>query len=95
MKTALLAILLTSTSAMAHSFYEPSCCSNRDCAPIPAGDVKATPDGWQIVLTGEVIKYGSYRVKDSPDGAFHRCAMSANFTAQGHTLCLYVPPHGA
>jgi len=88
-------VLLTSAPAFSHSFYDPVCCSNKDCKPIPVGDVKATPAGWQIVLTGEVLEYGSWRVKDSPDGKFHRCAMSADFSAKGHTLCLYVPPAGA
>lgn len=95
MKRLLLLSVFLATGATAHSFYDPLCCSGKDCKPIPVDEVKATPAGWQIGVTGEVIEYGSYRVKDSPDGAFHRCAMSANFTAQGHTLCLYVPPHGA
>ncbi len=94
LKTIAISALFLATAAYGHSFYSPLCCSNHDCKPIPVGDVKATPGGWQIIITGEVIEYGSYRVKDSPDGKFHRCAMSANFSEQGHTLCLYVPPAG-
>jgi len=42
-----------------------------------------------------VIPFGDKKIKDSPDGHFHRCARSADFSAKGVTLCLYVPPAGA
>lgn len=89
-----IAFCLMSSAAFSHSFYTWDCCSGRDCKPIPVGDVKGTPDGWQIVITGEVIAYGAKQIKDSPDGSFHRCARSADFSAKGVTLCLYVPPAG-
>lgn len=87
-----LASFLMATSAIGHSFYGIECCSQKDCKPIPAGEVKATAEGWEVATTGEIIPYNSYKIKKSPDGNFHRCAMSANFGANGHTLCLYVPP---
>lgn len=88
-------LLASASTAAAHSFYSPVCCSDKDCKPIPASDVEATSQGWRIILTGETFAYDDHRIKPSPDGAFHRCAASANFTAQGHTLCLYVPGMGS
>jgi hypothetical protein len=93
-KIVTIAALFLSTAAYGHSWYGWECCSGQDCKPIPVGDVKATPAGWQVLITGEVIAYGSKQIKDSKDENFHRCARSADFSAKGVTLCLYVPPAG-
>lgn len=94
-KPLLLLSLAFAVPAYGHDFYEPMCCSEKDCKPVPTGDVQATAGGWFIVMTGETIPYGHWREKKSPDGGFHRCAASADFSAKGRTLCLYVPGMGS
>jgi hypothetical protein len=73
--------------------YPALCCSNKDCKQISATEVRAVKTGWLVEKTGEVISYGDTRLKDSPDGLYHRCAHAANFES-GKTLCLFVPPMG-
>lgn len=91
MKTALLATLLTSTSAMAHDAptgwqYGYECCSSIDCRQIPEDWVKETPAGY-VMKTGEVLEYTDKRVKSSPDGLTHWCTIAGR--DDGRTLCLY------
>lgn len=93
-KALTIAFCLFASVALPHSFYGWECCSGRDCKPVPAGDVKATAAGWKVVITGEVIAFSDRKIKESPDKNFHRCARSADFSAKGATLCLYVPPAG-
>lgn len=51
-------LLLGMTSlALAHSFYPYECCSYRDCFPIPAHDVKATPQSWFVIKDRITIPY--------------------------------------
>lgn len=69
--------------------YSPHCCSNKDCAMETAA-VVATDKGWLVTATGEVVRYDDNRVKQSQDGAFHRCQVR-NVT---RLRCLYVPPMG-
>jgi hypothetical protein len=45
---ALLALLASPASA--HSWYEGSCCSGRDCAPIRVDAVEVTPDGYLVTV---------------------------------------------
>jgi len=99
-----LAILLFASSAQSHIapasstqpfgwMYDPSCCSIRDCAPMPPGEIVATEQGWRVESTGEVIPYTSSKIKRSRDDLFHRCAISGDFTRKT-SLCLYVPDMG-
>jgi len=80
----LAALLATSAAAHSHSWYEPSCCSGYDCAPVD--DVRMTRSGWYVESTGETIPYGDDRERPSRDGQFHRCAPPGE-----KTRCLYVP----
>jgi hypothetical protein len=58
-------------------------------------DVEATPTGYRIRQTGEVIPYS--RVRPSPDGQFHRCSVGGR--PDGATIgqmfpegaCLWAP----
>lgn len=70
-----LAIVLLFGLAMAaplfaHSWYPWECCSDRDCAPVPAGKVKEVFGGW-LLEDGTFIAYAEARV--SPDKDFHVC----------------------
>lgn len=70
--------------------YGIECCSSKDCADMPAGEITSTPEGWRVASTGEVIPYGDHRIKRSRDERFHRCAIGGDFTRK-RSLCLYVP----
>lgn len=79
--------------ALAHSWYDPWCCSDRDCRPVADGAVKATPSGWWVQETGEVVPYREAR--ESQDGRFHVCILPPGPGKTPHVRCLYVPPGGA
>lgn len=44
------AIIIFTRPSGAHSWYDPECCSTKDCAPIPHGAVQWSPEGWQVTL---------------------------------------------
>lgn len=94
-----LALAASTTAAPAHEaptgmVYSLACCHSTDCAPIDAASVKPVASGWLIVATGEVIEYGSHKIKDATDGGFHRCTYGGHFDPTAATRCLYVPPMG-
>jgi hypothetical protein len=72
--------------------YPTSCCSNKDCREVPHTEIIETPNGYLISTTNELIPYDDKRIRESPDGLHHRCARSNNFTPDGETLCIFVPP---
>lgn len=73
--------------------YSYACCSDKDCKPVAAGEVRETAEGYLLVKTGEVVGYQDKRIKDSPDGTFHVCQVAGDFDA-GRILCIYVPGRG-
>lgn len=75
-------IVFSAISARAHSWYDPACCSDNDCAPDDR--VKEVTGGFQVP-TGEVVPYGDKRIRQSLDKRFHWCHF------QTHTYCVYVP----
>ncbi len=47
----LLSVLLLSPGpAVSHGWYDPACCSDKDCAPIPESAVTWTENGWRVEL---------------------------------------------
>lgn len=81
--------------------YAPSCCDNRDCAPVVASAVVATLEGWRVVLeAGEhpqvverrewIVPYQDVRIRQSGDSEFHPCIHPISKAI----LCLYVPTMG-
>lgn len=93
-----LALLVLAAFAMvrevrAHSFYEPACCSDDDCAPLPDGAVKITADGY--VWNGTLFPFGSPKLRVSPDGEYHGCEYWIARAGKWNRPCLYVPPAGA
>jgi hypothetical protein len=76
-----------------HSFYDPECCSEKDCAPVEEGTIQEEPAGFTVRATGEFIPRDSSKVRMSPDGKWHRC--SWNGLPGERTLCIYVPGRGA
>lgn len=76
-----------------HSFYDPACCSDRDCGPLPDGIVTGTKDGWHIATNNMTLPYNSPKVRNSPDGKFHGCFLNGN--PKTALICLYVPGMGS
>jgi hypothetical protein len=58
------------THALAHSWYPWECCSDRDCFPVEARDVRGVPGGWML-QDGTFIAFREAR--PSPDQNFHVC----------------------
>lgn len=100
MKIALLMLSLTISHATAHEApkgwsYPFYCCSSYDCRMVPAsaiGEPTVKRNSYVINRTGEELKIGDTRLKDSPDGEFHWCSVAG--ADDTRTLCLYIPPKG-
>jgi hypothetical protein len=85
-----LAFFFLCTPALAHSWYEPLCCSGRDCEPLPDGAVTQTTTGYHVVYTGQLgfkvdVTVPYDKAHPSRDAQFHGCASVDRF------LCLYAP----
>lgn len=83
-------LFATVTVAYSHSWYDPSCCSNRDCEPIAFDAVVETEAGYEVnYFSKQGFQVHGFVPRDkarhSQDGRFHGCAMPSRF------LCLYVP----
>ena len=85
-----LAILLMALPLLGMGWYDPTCCNNLDCEPIPFEAVEDTPKGYHVRYLAKrgfavdvVVPYD--KIKHSQDGRFHGCATPDRF------LCLYVP----
>jgi hypothetical protein len=89
------AVVTAATVSYAHKAptgwtYPKACCSNQDCRQVSHDAVTERPEGYVIGETGEILPYSDSRLKDSPDGEFHWCAVGdADFA---WTICLFVPP---
>lgn len=84
------------TPVAGHDWYPRACCSDFDCAPVEGAALPvATPEGWRIRASGEVIPYGDSRIRQTPPEAegFHRCSVGGR--PEARTLCLFVPLMGA
>jgi hypothetical protein len=83
------------TPALAHSWYDASCCNLRDCEPIPPDQVKVTPEGY-ITPDGQLIRFNEARV--SADRDYHWCKYQKNSTVviqpMNERACFYAPAMG-
>lgn len=100
--TMLIALVLCAVAtapAQAHSFYEPGCCSDKDCGPVPFDSVKVTPQGYAVHGADGVtlIPFTDTRVKvtppEDPAQRYHVCRTAGR--PDGRILCIYVPQGGA
>ncbi len=87
---AVLAAAFACSPALSHSWYDPLCCHERDCEPLPDGSVTMTPTGYHVKYTGKMgfsvdVIVPFEKAKPSRDDKFHGCATAERF------LCLYVP----
>lgn len=80
-------LLVFAWPASAHSFYSPACCSEKDCRPLLASEVKRTATGW-ITPRGHVVGFDDRRVIPTPAPyvGMHICER-----LDGTVICLYVP----
>lgn len=74
--------------ALAHSWYPPSCCSDRDCAPLDSSRVKVVPGGY-LIDGRELVPYD--KAQWSPDENYHGCFPS---TMLGKIGCFWAPQRG-
>jgi hypothetical protein len=68
------ALLVWPFYAFGHSWYDPECCSDRDCKPVyaPEEDLEELPNGaWRHKPSGLTFKRED--VKPSKDRHFHVC----------------------
>lgn len=79
---AIFAIFVWVAPAAAHSWYDPACCNDNDCAP--NDDVEEVKGGFRVP-SGEVVPYGDKRIRQSLDKRFHWCHVNA------YTYCVYIP----
>jgi hypothetical protein len=82
-------LVLGSSSALAHSWYPVSCCSERDCRPLleeKGETVTEAQDGWRL-WDGRIIARGIAKL--SPDRQFHLCE-----TRTKTILCFFAPLGG-
>lgn len=66
----------------AHSWYPHECCSDRDCAPVPASRVDLVAGGYLIDGLHFVFERA---VRVSPDGKFHACIIGSTL------ICFFAP----
>lgn len=84
------AVIAGSARISAHSWYEPACCSDTDCAPLPAGaSVEPVRGGYVVRMTpdGAPVFFGYDKVRPSRDGEIHACIGPQS----GTPFCLYMP----
>lgn len=82
-----IALVLLVKYAVAHSWYDPQCCSGSDCRPVSAEDVIETEKGWKHLPTG--IEFTHDMVKPSKDRHFHVCIGNKPFDL-GKPYCIYI-----
>jgi len=99
-------ILATAGQAVAHEWYDPTCCSDKDCAPIPFESVVVTGEGYEVtLLPGDhplvrtpikrFFPFGDEDVLPSQDMKYHACVMPGSPSASPGIICFYVVGSGA
>ena len=76
---------------LAHEWYPPRCCSDRDCRELTEAEIPQTirpnADGtWHLMKWDRDVKHDGY----SPDGKYHICELASTY------FCLFIPlPSGS
>lgn len=91
MKWLISALLLLSSAASAHEWYEQSCCSDSDCAPVSDGIVEDGKEG-VIVKNFGILSYTDPRLRWSRDNQDHLCVSKTIWGSK--LLCVYRKPKG-
>ena len=86
---------LTAPNVFAHSWYPHKCCSDRDCYPVKAKDVRRMSNGWMI----EGRFYDHSELRPSPDDDFHVCRREDGkgeiITPFEEKPCVWAPVEGS
>jgi hypothetical protein len=93
-----LAMLLAPSVSFAHSWYDPACCADQDCKPVPVTDLKKHPDGrWEYLPLHQYFNPDQER--PSGDANYHICigvTRPEEFGGMAAPIyiprCIYVPP---
>lgn len=67
----------------AHSFYDAACCSDQDCAPLPANDVEEVGRDFFVKSRNELIRFEDTR--QGKDDQYHICINHLT----GKRICFY------
>ena len=91
-----MALALSATTAIAHSWYPWDCCSDNDCAPVQAASYLTQASSSSPVLIvktihGVVAVPADFPQKESKDGQMHAC-MRKEPDGSMKLLCLFMPP---
>jgi hypothetical protein len=75
--------------ALSHSFYDPWCCNDRDCTPVPG---RLLPNGSYLFLVkGKEYIVAEKDVRASMDSQYHACQMPH----ASQPRCYYAPKAGS
>ena len=77
---------------LAHSWYPVECCSEKDCEPLKADEVRDLPEGY-LFPNGQTVPNNLTR--QSRDGQYHWCRiMGTNIIIKSDDkYCVFIP-HG-
>ena len=84
-------------------WYDPECCSFKDCHPVGRAAIKFTGDGWLILDSGQYIPEiengeRNARLRVSKDLQNHLCRPEAGYHFSpgqpAGVICLYIAPPG-
>lgn len=82
------------TPAHSHGWYDKSCCSDNDCAPVEK--IEQVPEGLKVTTKhGTVIVPTNFTRRPSQDSDFHACIGKGDgeFAPAGepYLICFYEP----
>ena len=81
----LVAVLVATIPALAHSWYPPVCCGNMDCFPVACDQLVETGPGWLYVPTGNLFK--REQVQPSQD---HYCHVCLGHGRDHRSICAFI-----
>lgn len=90
---ALLLLIMITTNALSHSWYDADCCSGNDCSPITIIKTEGSVITFKTELFKEEVftvdqsKMPSHHVRPSKDARMHACVIH---TEGYYVRCLYV-----
>jgi hypothetical protein len=73
---------------LVHSWYDESCCHDKDCHPVPCAQIEKIGQGWQWRDGNQRHWFPPDRLKLSQDGHCHVC-VSPRTIPSG--ICIYLP----